>query len=210
MQLRGEFDQQRGLHRAVDDQAGITFDLGDVVAVVMDAVAVEGQRRVAKQQHRIGHMAFAMLGGQRRRRRLGGRGVLAIRRHVAIDDVLPLADGEAARRGDDVVDRDEAQRARAAGLHRHVRDGRRARHLVADAQRFDESRFRRPPTSGAAAAPAAGNRRASDGRRGQAATSAQPAAPGTSASVNGAASPVFGRRRYRETASRADPPPAAR
>ena len=31
--------------------ARITLDPGDVIAVVMDAVAVEGQRRVAKQQY---------------------------------------------------------------------------------------------------------------------------------------------------------------
>src|SRR5882757_10726047 len=51
MQLGGEFDDQRGLQGAVEDQAGIALDLGDVVAVVMDAVAVEGQCRIAKQQH---------------------------------------------------------------------------------------------------------------------------------------------------------------
>jgi len=71
----------------VEDQAGIALDLGDVVAVVMDAVAVEGQRRIAKQQHGIGHVAFAMH-CDRRRRGFARRGRLR-GRHVAINDILP-------------------------------------------------------------------------------------------------------------------------
>src|SRR6185312_6060221 len=46
MQLRRQFHDERRLQRAVENQAGIALDLGDVVAVVMDAVAVEGQRRI--------------------------------------------------------------------------------------------------------------------------------------------------------------------
>src|SRR5580698_9991618 len=59
-QLCRQFDQERRLQRAVDDQAGIAFYFRDVIAVVMDAVSVEGQRRVPKQQHRIGEMPFGM------------------------------------------------------------------------------------------------------------------------------------------------------
>src|SRR6185369_10129087 len=59
VKLCSELDDQRRLQRAVKNQARIAFDLGDVVAVIMDAVAVEGQRRVAKQQHGIADMAFA-------------------------------------------------------------------------------------------------------------------------------------------------------
>ena len=73
MKFCGEFHDKGRLQRAVEDQAGIALDLGDVVAVVMDAVAIEGQRRIAKQQHRIGHVAFAVLRRWRRRRRLGRR-----------------------------------------------------------------------------------------------------------------------------------------
>src|ERR1700753_1208127 len=90
-QLGCEFNYERCLQRSVEDQAGIALDLGAVVAGVMDAVAVEGQRRIAKQQHRIGHVAFAMLGNRRRCGWLGGG--LRRARDVAIDDVLPLADG---------------------------------------------------------------------------------------------------------------------
>src|SRR5215475_8775365 len=53
VQLGGEFDDEGGLQRSVEDQAGIALDLRDVVAIVMDAVAVESQRGVAEQQHRV-------------------------------------------------------------------------------------------------------------------------------------------------------------
>src|SRR3981081_283540 len=61
MQLRREFHEERRLHRAVEDQAGIALDLGDVVAVVMDAGAIEGESRIKKEHNGIGHVAFAML-----------------------------------------------------------------------------------------------------------------------------------------------------
>ncbi len=86
---------KRRLQRAMDDQAGIAFDLGDVVAVIMNAVAVEGQRGIAEQQHRIGEMACGdvvqalPLPAPVMRRK-------TVRRLLAIDDVLPLADGDAA------------------------------------------------------------------------------------------------------------------
>ena len=41
-QLCGHLHQESGLQRPVEDQPGIAFDLGDVIAVVMNAVAVEG------------------------------------------------------------------------------------------------------------------------------------------------------------------------
>src|SRR6516162_10506033 len=43
--LGREFDNERRLQRSVENQSRIAFDLGDVVAVVMDTVTVEGQRR---------------------------------------------------------------------------------------------------------------------------------------------------------------------
>jgi hypothetical protein len=67
--------QQRGDQRAVHDQARVALDLGDVAAVVVDAVAVEGERAVAEQQHVVGH-DLALPGGA------GGRG-LRRRVHVA-------------------------------------------------------------------------------------------------------------------------------
>src|SRR5437899_10104208 len=111
--LGRHLDDERRLQRSVEDQARIALDLGDVVAVVVDAVAVEGQRGIAEQQHGIGDMGLAVLRLRRRGRGLCGRGLPA--RDLAIDDVLSLADGCAARRGDAVLDRDEAQRAGRAG-----------------------------------------------------------------------------------------------
>ena len=75
-----QVDQQRGDQRAVHDQARIALDLGHVAAVVVDAVAVEGQRRVAEQQHVVGHDAARELlvggsaGAALRRRRSPARG----------------------------------------------------------------------------------------------------------------------------------------
>ena len=70
---------------------GIALDLGDVAAVVVDAMAVERERRVAEQQHVVGHPSLVPRrippappgAAARRRRRL---------RRVAIDDVVELGE----------------------------------------------------------------------------------------------------------------------
>src|SRR5882757_5832742 len=113
MKFRRQLDDKTRLQRAVEDQAGIALDLGDIVAVVMDAVAVEGQRRIAKQQHGVSHVAFAVLRGRRRHRWFDWRGCWG-GRHIPIDNILPLADGGSARRRDEVFDRYETQYAAAA------------------------------------------------------------------------------------------------
>ena len=91
VQFGRELDDEGRLQRSMEDQARIALDPGDVVAVVMDAVAVEGQRRIPKQQHGIADMGLAMLCHRRRRWRLGRRG-RGRASHVAIDDILPFAD----------------------------------------------------------------------------------------------------------------------
>ena len=48
--LGGELQQQAGSERAVDNEAAIALDLAGIGAIVMDAVRVEGQRRIAEQQ----------------------------------------------------------------------------------------------------------------------------------------------------------------
>src|SRR4051794_253574 len=119
MKPRGKFHHKSRLQWTMEDQAGIALDPGDIVAVVMDAMAVEGQGRIAKQQDGIGHVAFAVLCGRRWscwprwRRRLRAR-------HLPIDDILPLADRGAARRRGEMFDGYETQYAGAAGLHRHI------------------------------------------------------------------------------------------
>src|SRR5436190_19553668 len=42
VKLCRELDDERGLQRAVEHEPRIALDLGDVIAVVMDAVTVEG------------------------------------------------------------------------------------------------------------------------------------------------------------------------
>src|SRR6185436_4011800 len=83
--------QQRGDQRPVHDQSGIALDFGDVLAVVVDPVAVERERRVSEQQDVIGHdlalpsrPGLSVLG-----RRLDVAGALG----VAVHDVVELDDG---------------------------------------------------------------------------------------------------------------------
>ena len=66
---------------------GIALDLGDVAAVVVDAVAVEGQRRVAEQQHLVGDDRALP---RRRRRAAAAPARRRPARGLAIDDVVEL------------------------------------------------------------------------------------------------------------------------
>ncbi|KQP18282.1 hypothetical protein ASF43_10695 [Pseudorhodoferax sp. Leaf267] len=115
---------------AVHDQAGVALDLGHILAVVVDAVAVEGQRGIAEQQHVVGNDAAhprGVDGGRRRRGRGLARGV-----HVAVDDVVLLQDRQLAIAADFVVHLDEDQRPGAADPAAQVVDvqAHRARLLV--------------------------------------------------------------------------------
>src|SRR3546814_1024854 len=62
---QGVIDQQRRDQRAVHDQPGIALDVPGIVAVVMDAVRVEGECRIAEQQHGIGREAADRVDGFR-------------------------------------------------------------------------------------------------------------------------------------------------
>ena len=70
----------------------------------------------------------------------GGGGAAAGLGLGAVDDVLFLADREAARARDVGLDRDEHHLSAASGLGSDVLDRRLAAHLVADAQAFMERR----------------------------------------------------------------------
>ena len=90
------------IKRPVHDQAGITLAAGDIGLVVVDAMAVEGERREAEQQHRVGHDRrdqVASAGAALRPRLLAGL------RGLAIDDVVLLDEREAARADDRVLAR---------------------------------------------------------------------------------------------------------
>src|ERR1051325_8221187 len=50
-----EIDEERGEQRPVDDKAGVAFDSGDVAPIVVDAMAIERQRRITEQQYVVGN-----------------------------------------------------------------------------------------------------------------------------------------------------------
>ena len=63
------FDQQLGDQRALHHQAGQFFNFGHIVPVVVDAVAIEADRREAEQQRRVGLnrlVPFRFAGNRRR------------------------------------------------------------------------------------------------------------------------------------------------
>ena len=185
-----QVEQQRRDQRAVHDQARIALDLGDVAAVVVDAVAVEGQRRVAEQQHRRRARSRA-----RRPRRSARRWRLAPASPgcggVAVDDVVLFGQRDAARVGDLVAHRARTP-ARRCGLPCASTSAMRDVRVIASPTRSGcaELAAGRRPTCGAAAAPAAGSRRASDGRRGRSRSAAR--AAGSTASATAAARRVPG------------------
>ena len=161
--LAQQVEQQRRGQRAVHDQPRIALDLGDVAAVVVDAVAVEGQRRVAEQQHGVGH--------DRRAATAASAGAAA----AAADSPGAPPPGRRCR----VLRRSAGSPRRAAISWRTVTNTSSpllpclASTLAMVDVRATASPTRsgllevesgRPPTCGAAAAPAAGSRRAWRGR----------------------------------------------
>lgn len=80
--------QQRRLQRAVHDQPGVAFLTGDIGLVIVDAMAVEGERGVAEQEYGICCNLLAVRAGR------GGVGLGLWRSGIdtAIDDVLALGD----------------------------------------------------------------------------------------------------------------------
>ena len=109
-----QIDQQRGNQGAVHDQARVAFDLGDVLAVVVDSMAVEGERRIAEQQHVVGHY-FALpgcvfLSRYGRRRRVAGLG------RCAVNNVVLLGQRQAPAVMHLMPDQHEQQIASAACL----------------------------------------------------------------------------------------------
>jgi hypothetical protein len=127
--------QQGGNQRAVHDQTGVALDLGDVLAVVVDAVAVERQCGIAEQQDIVRHDLALPWRILRRLLRWRHDTVGALR--FSIDDLVEL---DQRRLGGIVAAQlvahlDEHQGTGATSLRGHVVDRRRARHAVADADR---------------------------------------------------------------------------
>ena len=117
------------------DQAGIPFDLLCVVAIIMDAVAVECHGRVAEQQRRSGHKAGCVITLRDvpdPLRRAPARAVFAV------NQILPLHHGQLSVTTDFMFDGDETQRPAAPLFHHHVLDHGLARNLFSNPQRSVE------------------------------------------------------------------------
>src|SRR3546814_3100050 len=82
--------------------------------VVVDAVAVEGERRVAEQQHRRWYHLLPPRGLLRRRLALRERGALLA--GLAVDDVVLLDDAGAVLVRAHMLDGDEGEAPAAHGL----------------------------------------------------------------------------------------------
>ena len=92
----------------VNDQPVVAFDIARVSLVVVDAVAVEGQGRVAEQQGRVGHQRLGQCLVRASHGRCGAVG--AVR---AIDQVLPFGQRQRLTLADVVAHPHEGQRPAA-------------------------------------------------------------------------------------------------
>src|SRR3954451_24700706 len=112
----------------MNNKARIALDLRGVTAVIMNAMTIEGQRRVAEQERRRG-VDLALM-----RARLGGcwRFGRPTRIGTAVDNVLALLQCDSAAGFDPVPHRHEAERARPALLQHDIGNARDAPDRVAD------------------------------------------------------------------------------
>src|SRR6267143_1283292 len=130
-----QIDEERGDQRTVDDQARVALDLRYITAIVVDAVAVERERRIAEEERLIRH-PLLLPGG------CGGRGLrrgsdIGRLRRLAVDDVVKLGQRDVVLAvGTELMpDFYEHQRTAAAGFFVDALDRRHARDRVAHAQR---------------------------------------------------------------------------
>ena len=129
------------------DKARISFDIAGIVDVVVDAMSVEYQGGIPKQQHRIG------IYGERNRRifwcgcRLRGWAVRCW--HLTIDDILPLGQTVLPIHGEIMVHSDKAKRAAAAVFENNIPNGRGFRAFLTGKKRaFNCYRPASPHASG--------------------------------------------------------------
>src|SRR5690606_16771391 len=119
--------------RAVHHQARVALGLGDVGPVVMNAVAIEGDGRIAEQQRRSGLDPLAPVAF----RHWITAGELW-RGRLAVDDVLLLTDGQPAVLQVVMTQGYEQQRTRAADLFLDIENGGGASGFAAYLQRLVE------------------------------------------------------------------------
>ena len=113
----------------MDNESRIAFPFGSVKAIVVDPVAIEGQRRVAEQQARIDLHRPSMLP---RRERCQGLSTTPRRIKASVDDVLALRDHEFPIRFDPVLHGNEAEWAGPAFLQDNIFNVRGPHRPVAD------------------------------------------------------------------------------
>src|SRR6266511_5027469 len=114
------------------DEAGVALDLGRIISVIVNAVSVEGQGRIAKQHGRIrAHLLGVCRPG---RRRLSDAPSGSSSGVLAVDDVVLIDDGEPVATRYLVTDGHEHQSAGAARLRGHVGNGRSPLRMIADRQ----------------------------------------------------------------------------
>src|SRR2546422_8572729 len=96
-----QIDEERRDQRTMHDQARVALDLRHITAIVVDAVAVERERRIAEQQHLVRY-PLLLPGGCAGNgvRRNGDVGRL---RRLAVDDVLELGQRDVVLAADTVL-----------------------------------------------------------------------------------------------------------
>ena len=127
--------QQGGDQRAMHNETRIAFFLRHISAVVMDAVPVEGERRITKQRHRVGHkLALPRCADLSRGGRHFGRTRGMRQGRCAVHDVVCFGQAQPPGVVKGVLNLDKQQVARAARLVFDRRDARVLLRGVAHAQ----------------------------------------------------------------------------
>src|SRR5256885_1282866 len=130
-----QIDEQGRDQRTMHDQAGVALDLRHITAIVVDAVAVERERRIAEQQHLVRY-PLLLPGGCAGNGARSGRDVGRLCR-FAVDNVVELGQRNVllAVGAELVPDLHEYERTAAAGFFVDALDRRYSRDRVAHAQR---------------------------------------------------------------------------
>jgi len=129
-----QLEHQRRQQRSVHDESRIALFLRRICAVVMNSMAVEGERRISEKARRIERPLPSPFRIVRR----GLHGWRAARRCLPIHDVLLLAYGHARLPVDLVFDRHEAQVSGPAALFLHSEYSRNAPGRLAQYERREK------------------------------------------------------------------------
>src|SRR6266446_1982125 len=130
-----QIDEQGREQRTMHDQAGVALDLRRIAAIVVDAVAVERERRIAEEDYFIRHPL--LLPGGCAGRSLGRKSDVGRLCRFAVDDVVELGQRDILLvvRTELMPHSHEHERTAAAGFLADALDRRYSRDRVAHAQR---------------------------------------------------------------------------